>query len=167
MNRKIVLAIDPGNVWSAYVLWDGEQILKYGKITNQEMLDIIDDSSHVDRFCVEKVASYGMAVGQTTFDTCVWAGRFLQKYEDCPLFKPAGVEVFRRDVKRHHCNGRVNAKDSNIITALVDRFEPHGRHGKYGKGTKKDPGLFFGISADTWQAFALAVYYYDIFINVN
>ena len=171
MSKK-VLAIDPGDTQSAMVVWNGEKIEFMCKEDNDLMLKEIDNysisRSHVlsddINFCVEKITSYGMAVGQTTFDTCVWAGRFLQRYEDFQDRK--GLEIFRREVKLHHC-GQVHAKDSNIIRALIDRFEPNGKHGKYGKGTKKDPGLFYGFSSDIWQAFALAVYYYDVYINFN
>jgi hypothetical protein len=163
---RTVLAIDPGTTESAYVLWDGKRILHKDKVNNAEMFPIIRHliaNYEVSNFCIERVASYGMAVGQTTFDTCVYAGRFLQYFIDKANFSVTN-EIFRKDIKLHHC-GMTRAKDSNIITSLVDRFEPNEQHGKYGKGTKKDPGLFFGFSKDVWQAFALAVYYYDTFIT--
>ena len=51
------------------------------------------------------------------------------------------------------------AKDSNIRQALVDRFAPG--QPNYGKGTKAQPGWFYGFNADIWQAYALAVYAAD------
>ena len=43
--------------------------------------------------------------------------------------------------------------------ALVDRFAPG--QPNHGKGTKAEPGFFYGFRADVWQAFALAVYAAD------
>jgi len=153
-----ILAIDPGNYQSAFVLWDGSEIICYGKYKNKELLTLIksvQSQYNPDYFAVEKVASYGMAVGQTTFDTCVWAGRFLQHFIHNSSITDNVQEVFRKDVKLHHC-GQTRAKDSNIIQALKDRFEP-------GLKPRQRPnGLLKGITADVWQAFALAVYQYDI-----
>ena len=65
----------------------------------------------------------------------------------------------RIQVKQHICHDS-RAKDSNIIQALVDRFA-YGERNR-GKGTKKEPGFFYGFKADVWQAFALAVTWYDL-----
>lgn len=51
--------------------------------------------------------------------------------------------------------------DSQIITYLVNRFSPDGLNS--GKGTKSDPGFFYGFKGDIWQAYALGVAYIDMF----
>jgi len=141
-----ILAIDPGNVQSAFVLWDGEKIIHFAKVENEYLKSQLFCSNEEYDICaIEMVASYGMSVGQTIFDTCVWVGRFYENAHNVNL-------VFRKDVKMHLC-GQTRAKDSNIIQALKDRFGE--------KGTKKNPGLTYGLSKDVWQAFALAVYFYD------
>jgi hypothetical protein len=144
-----ILAIDPGNEESAYVLWDGKKILDFGKVSNfvllENKLKPDDFDFPYDHCCIEMVASYGMPVGKTVFDTVFWIGRF---FENCH----AVCLIYRKEVKIHLC-GQTRAKDSNIIQALKDRFGD--------KGTKKAPGLTYGLSKDVWQAFALAVYYYD------
>ena len=95
------------------------------------------------------IASYGMPVGKEVFETCVWIGRFQQA-------APIGMRLeYRKDVKLHHCYS-VKATDSNITQALIDRFACGVRN--RGKGTKDDPGWFYGFRADIWQAYALAVY---------
>jgi hypothetical protein len=39
----------------------------------------------------------------------------------------------------------------------VDRFDPDRVFGKFGKGTKKNPGPFFGFKDHIWDAGALAI----------
>jgi hypothetical protein len=101
------------------------------------------------------VKSYGMPVGATVFETCVWIGRYLELF----IFQAPNIElVYRGDVKLHHCHN-TGAKDSNVIQALIDRFASGVRN--RGKGTVADPGWFYGFKADIWQAYALAVYTAD------
>ena len=150
------LAIDPGNVDSAYVVVDGDRRrpLEFGKLPNQELLDHLADLE-IDRAVIEMVASYGMAVGAEVFDTCVWIGRYQLRLED---FSVPTQLVKRLPVKIHLCHNAA-AKDSNIRQALVDRFAPGVSN--YGKGTKDAPGWFYRFSADVWAAYALGVYAAD------
>ena len=155
----MLLAIDPGNTQSGYTLINNDySVQSKGKIDNEELLDLIKNRlpSTID-IVIEMVASYGMAVGQTVFDTCVWIGRFAQ----------AGInglrkvdKMYRKDVKMNLC-GQTRAKDSNIVKALVDRFSYPQHAEKGGKGTKNDKGFFFGFKSDIWQAYALGVTYLD------
>jgi len=152
----MILAIDPGNTESAYVLM-GEDYkpIAFGKIKNEDLLKkhMTEVPFPIYRECViEMVASYGMAVGKEVFETCVWIGRFLQASE---------VEtklIYRKDVKMNLC-GQTRAKDSNIRQALVDRFAKHDL--KNGKGKKGNPDWFYGFKADIWQSYACGVTYID------
>jgi hypothetical protein len=149
-----LLAIDPGNIESAYVVIDGNyRPLEFGKEHNSEILEIIDTwRGDVDYMAIEMIASYGMGVGASVFDTCVWIGRFTER---------AGRKVeyiYRGDVKMNLCHTK-KAKDGNIIRALADRFA-YGQP-NYGKGTKHNKGCFYGFAADIWQAYAVAVTYLD------
>jgi hypothetical protein len=151
-----ILAIDPGNTHSAYVIIDPttRRPVEHDKVHNDELLERISDFyGHV---CIEMVASYGMPVGAEVFDTCVWIGRFIEAHAQITGAAPALVK--RHPVKLHHC-GSARAKDSNITQSLVDRFAP-GQPNK-GKGTPAAPGWFHGFAADIWQAYALAVYVAD------
>lgn len=159
----IVLAIDPGNEYSAYCLIDSKTYrpLRFDKANNLVVLHDISYELEFDRVVIEKIASYGMPVGESVFDTCIWTGRFMQAVEDYK--RKQSVAVRRYEVKNNICHDS-RAKDSNIIQALVDRFTP-GQMNR-GKGTKKEPGWFYGFRADVWQAYALGVTYIDRHIHM-
>ena len=79
MMTDRILAIDPGNVMSGYVIveHDGKEIrrvIERGKIPNHEVLSVMDgffSSDSSKALAIEMIQSYGMPVGQTVFDTCV------------------------------------------------------------------------------------------------
>jgi hypothetical protein len=156
----MLLAIDPGPLESAYVKINGDcRPVDFGKIANHDLKRLLyrPDNAHLDHAAIEMIASYGMTVGADVFETCVWIGRF---YEI--LDATLGIEaqlIKRQSIKVHFC-GTVKAKDQNVKQALVDRFAPE-QWETGGKGTKANPGPFYGFRADMWQAYALAVYAAD------
>lgn len=156
--ERTVLAIDPGNIQSAFILWNGSRILDFGILENEQLLnkitELIVSKSHYTQkleIVIEMIAHYGtgMPAGSTVFDTCIWIGRIqehcLKQQEEVKFLK-------RMQIKMHIC-GQPRAKDPNIRQALVDRFGL--------PGTKNNPGLTYGLSKDVWQAFAVAVTYFD------
>ena len=155
---KRLLAIDPGNEESGAVIVDTETLrpIDSAKIANEQLeAFMICRTDLYDEAIIEMVASYGMPVGETVFETCVAIGRFEQ------ILDVNGIDhdrMFRREVKRQLC-GSVTAKDANVTAALVDKFAP-GEPNR-GKGTKASPGWFYGFRADIWQAYALAVAYME------
>lgn len=156
-----LLAIDPGNAESGWVLIDVEtrEPVQFGKTANFELLERIEwHLGEAGTVVIEMVASYGMAVGAEVFETCVWIGRFVEAVRHYRFDRREPQLVKRREVKLHHCHNGA-AKDSNIRQALVDRFAAG--QSNYGKGTKAAPGWFHGFHADVWQAYALAVYAAD------
>ena len=160
MSAKKILAIDPGNIESGFALIALEDLrpIMVGKIGNEQMRDEL--AFHAKwkdtELVIEMVASYGMPVGASVFQTCVWIGKFL---EAARREQMSASLLYRRDVKLNLCQS-ARAKDANVIQALVDRFAPGASN--HGKGTKKDPGWFYGFKADVWQAYALAVTYVDL-----
>lgn len=149
-----VLAIDPGNAESALLVYDGERKipLEWAKLPNAEALDWLEQIAKAapGSLAVEMIASYGMAVGASVFETCVWIGRFIERWKTVRASEPE--LVFRREVKMHLC-GSMRAKDANIRQALVDRYG--GKELAIGK--KASPGHLFGISGDCWSALGVAV----------
>ena len=162
MATQRILAIDPGNIESAAVIIDVESYkpIMSIKAKNDEIMKIIREGGY-DETVIEMVASYGMPVGETTFDTCVWIGRFAEA--SLYMLKPT-MRMKRIRVKTNICHDS-RAKDANITRALIDRFAKDVPNN--GKGTKKAPGWFYGFKADIWQAYALGVTYIDSDMIVN
>ena len=144
----MILAIDPGNVESAYCLIDSATYkpIEFGKIDNTLMLIKLKELNYKE-LVIEMIASYGMAVGASVFETCVWIGRFIQARK-CPDFE----YIYRKEEKMNLCY-TMKAKDSNIRQALIDRFGD--------VGTKKKQGFFYGFKKDIWSAFAVGCTYLD------
>ena len=162
-----VLAIDPGDTESAYVVINATtcEPLEFGKIANKDLRDRIWTSHPTQKIAgdltaIEMIASYGMPVGAEVFETCVWIGRFHTAVEISTGDEPTLVK--RLPVKIHHCHSS-KAKDSNVTQALVDRFTPG--QPNFGNGTKATPGWFYGFAKDVWQAYALAVYAADTLVR--
>lgn len=170
-----ILAIDPGNVDSGYVFCNAETLkpIKFGKVNNYDLLDIITDTFWEYRdfkidVAMEFIRSYGMSVGQTVFETCFWTGRFYEYIasyrKQRPSFIPRMQRVYRADEKMCICHS-MKANDATIKQALVDRFAPDVPN--HGKGTKNDKGWFYGFKADCWAAYAVACTYHDMYSHVD
>ena len=157
-----VLAIDPGTTESAWVIYDPEKrhIVMSGIDDNEKILKNVIDWAKVAmhnecEFVIEMVASYGMPVGETVFETCLWIGRFIERW---------GMEyhlIYRKQVCMHLCGKAAGVKDSNIIQRLKDIFEPEL------KPREKPKKALKGIARDMWQALAVAVTYCEINEKVN
>lgn len=160
----MILAVDPGNIESGYVLIDKDTLepLEVGKIKNEELMKQIEygEFTCVKYVAIEMIASQGMAVGQSVFETCVWIGKFELACEMYLELLPN--RIYRKDEKMNLC-GSMKAKDSNIVQALIDRFAPNTPN--KGKGTKKEPGWFYGFKKDIWQAYAVAITYHDMYLK--
>ena len=155
-NRKI-MAIDPGNVYSGYVVVGAEDMrpIEIGKVENETVIERVQNSD-IDELVIEMVASYGMPVGRSVFETCVHIGRLMQAASSVSI---KTARLYRQDVKLNVCHSN-KANDATITQALIDRFAPDTPN--RGKGYKKEPGWFYGFKADIWQAYALAVTYLDL-----
>lgn len=158
---RYIVAIDPGNEESAYVLLAEDlRPLAGCKMANElmwaDMLDHIQDLGPYDdiAFAIEMIASYGMPVGKEVFDTCVWIGVLKERLRHYPV-----SFVYRKDEKMTICHS-MKANDATIKQALIDRFAPGQKN--YGKGTKKEPGWFYGFRADMWAAYAVGITYHDM-----
>lgn len=154
MKNEYILAIDPGNIESAYCVIEDETYkpILFEKVNNEDLilkLGIILKEYNIYAVIIEKIASYGMAVGKEVFDTCIWIGRF---YE-CSISYVGTIDyIYRKDEKINIC-GTMKAKDSNIRQALIDRFGE--------VGTIKNKGWFYGFKKDIWSAYAVGITWLD------
>lgn len=153
----MILSIDPGNVQSAFLIWNpqSQEVIAKDIVLNKKLRGMLRRSiPGILHVVIEMVQSFGMPVGKTIFETCVAIGRFkeIALKNNWEYF-----EVYRRDIKLHLCNSS-RAKDSNVRQALIDRFGP--------PGVKKVPNpITYGLKKDLWSAFAVAVYFSDMQCN--
>ena len=141
---KNIIAIDPGNKETAFVILENGKIICHDYMANNDIIFRIKNwirfvNEDCEIYC-EMIASYGMPVGKSIFDTCLFIGRIMEALPDVKL-------ITRNTVKNAICHSS-KAKDANIRQALIDI---------YGEvGTKKNQGGTFGISGDKWAALAVA-----------
>jgi hypothetical protein len=160
--RSVLLAIDPGPTKSAWLLYvrvaGGWEPRAFSTWPNELVLAGIVDPRRfstyylADELVIEKVESFGMAVGAEVFETVYWSGRFHQAALPLPVDR-----IGRKAVKIHLC-GSMRAKDPNIRQALIDRFSTRAQPAI---GKKASPGPLYGVSADVWSALAVAVTFAD------
>lgn len=138
-----LMAIDPGNEQSAFVIWEPETetISNKGIVTNHSLADYLEMFDY-DEAAIEMIASYGMPVGKEVFETCLWVGRFYQVIY--ARMKQVNL-VYRTDVKLHLCKTIRGVKDSHIRQALLDRLGKEKT-----KGVKKDEWAALGVAV-TWH----------------
>lgn len=146
-----ILGVDPGTTESGWCLIESGKVLGSGVAKNVDVLYALPSRFGLGEFskdvlAIEMVASYGMAVGATTFRTVWWAGRFAQAWMVAAGCLP--MEVYRKDVKLNLC-GTTKAKDANIRQSLIDMIGPQGK--------KSDPGPTYGVTSHGWAALAVAI----------
>lgn len=151
----LVLAIDPGSTLSAMVWFDTEdrRVVDKCKISNDAVLErMVEYGPH--HLAIEMAESFGAKVWGQVFTTVLWTGRFVQQW----MAKPGAEHtlVTRREVKQQLA-GSPRAKDGQIRNVLIDRWG--GRD--VAVGTRKAPGPLCGVTADQWQALAIAVTWAD------
>lgn len=147
------IAIDPGPLKSGVVMYEMvselPKVIGAREVENPSVLTILS-GAHYDALAIEMIASYGMAVGKSVFDTCVWIGRFYQMASIAPNYVVPDL-VFRTEVKLRIC-GQSRAKDANVLAAVKDLYG-----GKDCRGTKKNPGPLYGVSGHCMSALAVAI----------
>jgi hypothetical protein len=145
----VILGCDPGSDQSACVLWDTKQnrILKHWQEPNGVVLTILRGMVCPDVCVIEDVAFYGKVLNKSTFETLKFIGRIQE------IFPHNHALVIYPEIAVHFCNSR-RVKTSQINAVLMDRFG--------GKGTKKQPGVLFGIKEHEWSALSCCIHYADI-----
>lgn len=153
-----ILAIDPGTTESGWFVLDDDKPVDFGISSNEDMRQAAwANGDGCDVLAVEMVRTYGMAVGEETFRTVWWCGRFVEAWH----FGNAGyptrpvTEIFRSDVKSFLCHSG-KATDANIRQAIIDLYGGEGGKDK-AIGRKAAPGPLYGVSGHAWAALAMAL----------
>jgi len=152
----IILAIDPGTVQSAWLAFDttvGRPLPGQFRIEpNADLLERLRGwQGDAGVIVIEQIASYGMAVGDSTFETVHWAGRFAEAAYPTPVYR-----VLRKAVTLNLCHS-TRANDSNVRRALLDRFG-----GDSAIGRKASPGPLYGFHSHLFAALGVAVTFADM-----
>lgn len=155
-EEMIITGIDPGPETSGICVWDTTtQTIRtmLSECENNLIVDTAEFERKVDRYIIEDIACFGMPVGKSVFDTLKVIGRLQERFS---YQEPMYHMVFKNDIQLHFCNTK-KAKDANIKRVLLDRFGE--------KGTKKHPGITYGLSSHAWDSFALCIYYEDVHVK--
>ena len=147
------LCIDPGTTHSGVVIFDGLNISLINKEwENQNLIGWIKENPYKsEHLAIEGIASYGMAVGATTFETVEWIGRFREAYGF-----DRSTRIFRKDVKMFLCNS-MRAKDTNIRQRILDIFPANGGGKTPQIGTKSKQGSLYGVTSHSLSALAVGL----------
>lgn len=142
---KEILAIDPGPKESAYVVFDGERVSRFGEMGNDLMRIALAGNfgQQFDNIVIEWISGFGVPAGNDTFETCRWVGRFQEAYNGTSHL------ITRKKVKEH-------------LQAMNDKFVRQALIARFGEpGKKKSPGILYGITGHCLAALAVAVTFYD------
>ncbi len=157
---KNILAIDPGNKRSAWLLYNpevGRPIPdRFGIWDNEDLVRKLRrwHSGPIRKrpppavLVVETFRPRGQPMYWQLIETAIWIGRFVEAWG-------GPFEYVTRSEAKHHVCGATNVKDGNVRAALIDRWGGKEK----AVGLKKSPGPLHGISKDIWAALAVAVTY--------
>lgn len=151
--NELIVAVDPGNMKSAYVVMDRQRkIVTHGKIENmllRALLTDLSDHSAVSRMVIESPRPRGQQVTWQLFQTCQWIGRFIEAWHPKPY-----IEADRRKVK-YHLTESVKSTDAQVRAALMGMWG--GKDIAVGSKKSGHLGPLYGMKADIWQALAVGV----------
>jgi len=154
-KQEPVLFIDPGTTHSGVVIFDGENVLYHNSsFENLGLLYFIKEciaNDNPSMMVIEGMACYGMAVGETIFDTVEWIGRFREAFGFDETRK-----LYRPDIKLFLC-GSARAKGANVRRRILDIFPATGGGATPEKGTQKQPGPLYGVSSHALSALAVGL----------
>ena len=165
-TKPYLISLDPGSTQTGLCIIRKEDMMPViaAKLNNEAIFDAISNqlykigAKYADCDAViERIAGTFMNNFSAVYVTCEWVGIF--KYE----FMARGILpsfVYRPEEYKALCGNIYPRNDKGIRNALVDRFA-YGQK-NYGKGSKSNPGWFYGFSADSWAAYAVAVTHMDM-----
>jgi len=153
-----LLAIDSGNIQSAYIIFDTfeNRVVKKNLLQNEEFLLKLKDLQF-DEVAIEKIVSLGMPIGNTTIDTIFFNGRLHEFFLNNFFLKPNWYT--RMDIRMHLCL-TTRAKDGNVRAALINRFgEPSTKKLSHNIYNELEDKIYFGTHF--WSCLAVAMYHLE------
>ena len=174
-----IIAIDPGTTHSAVLVWENGIVdCDSDFIPNNEVVNFIErkerfspygtyiddngeegdwdsfDENESHKLVIEGIQSYGAPVGKETFETCLWIGRFAQRWID--VHNQPFHLIYRPAIKAIVC-GTTQSTDADVRASLLRLFPATGGGATPQVGTKAQPGPLYAISGHLWSALAVAV----------
>lgn len=155
----LILAIDPGPEKSSAVVWDAEaERVVEGGDQEENAGIVVRLRNRPPAGCgvlvIERPVIMGKNATAALLETSRWAGVFEGSW-------PGIVDRITYHRVRSHLTRCVNANEATVKQSLISRFSPSG-FGPQGKGTKANPGPFYGVTGHMWSAVAVAVAWWDL-----
>lgn len=150
----MIVAVDPGSESSGWVLYEPggtpRVVLSRADEPNASVLSMLRAlraSGGADLFAVETFQPRGQPLYSQLVTTAIWTGRFIEAWGGADF-----VCVPREQAKRVLL-GTTKGSDGNVRAALIDM------HGgvAVAVGSKKAPGVLYGVKSHAWAALAVAV----------
>ena len=157
MNTKnqLIMGLDVGSTHTGYAIIaevgklykDPSGVETFGKIPNEDVLTLVRGWGNDCMYAIEYPYPKNNVVAFEVFQMTEWVGRIMQRIDD-----GGGkyARIFRHREKSVMCKSGV-ANDAQIRAAVISIYG--------GKGTKKNQGPTYGVTADVWQAIAVATTY--------
>ena len=170
----IAAGIDPGTDHSGIVCFDSvnNKVLYAREMDNVSLLNALRgerleiDAYAWDILYIEKIEAMGLIVGKSTFETCIWIGKFAEAFRAVNR-KTEAVLVSRGDEKIVLCGAstfknpvtgkRKSVGDGQIRAALIERFPATGGGSVPQVGTKNNKGPLYGVTGHCWQALSVVI----------
>jgi len=146
----MILAIDPGDISSAWVLYDQKNKipLKFAKDDNDSILDIVSNFTY-NKLLIQIARPHGMPISINKLSTYIWIGRFWG------AFGRDNVELIDVDDVKRFFFGKIDKiKNSDIYKEVLKRY---GGDKKIVCGTKEKPGILYGFNLETTLALSVAI----------
>lgn len=160
----LILAIDPGPEKSSWVCWStSTETVAAGEdqVDNARLRDFLGGNirDSAKQLVIERPVMMGKNATSALLETARWAGVFEGAW-------PGEVETITYHRTRTHLTRCGSANEAAVRECLISRFAPAG-YGPQGKGTKANPGPFYGVTGHMWSAVAVAVAWWDLAGNAQ
>lgn len=143
----ILLALDPGTRQTGFTFFNTETSApqEHGDIGNEQILPLIPAC---DELVIEGMISWATRVGETTRQTLIWIGRFIQ----AAVFAGIPWHILARDKVKTTLGLKAKCRDAEIDHFIQELYVPN--YNRY-----RNPGILKGFAGDSWAALALATAY--------